>query len=1192
MQFIKELFDPNKDIFRSIEKVVTFGNTKEEALKREVSEYVATERIKENFHKLLDDLSTGMDAGTTEIGIWVSGFYGSGKSSFSKYFGLALDKELVIDNIPFYERLANRVNDTKVTPLLRTIITRHNPTVFLIDLATQQISGYDLAPVSTIIYNEVMKWAGYASEGKIAMLERTLEMDNKLDEFKAVVEKEFKEVWDEIKITDVLKAKGIAQDLASRFYPNIWRNARDFNVMQIDDIESERERMSKMLDLIKKKSGRDKVLFIIDEVGQYISAKEELILKLQGTLETLKDIGQGKAWLLATAQQTLTEDNQKAKLNSEKLFKLNDRFPVKIDIEASDIREITTQRLLGKSNEGAAILKALYQKQGEKLRLYTRLEKTHNTPYKSELDEKGFIDLYPFLPHHFDILLNLLSKLAKKTGGVGLRSALRVIQDILTERGKAQLAEANIGQLATTVHIFNILKSDIRKSYSHVVAAVEKVIEIYGENDFKAEVAKSIGVLQLLDDLHLSLENLTALMHPTVDSDTQLEKVKDAVRTLKQSSSFTLKEIDGQLRFMTEAISKLEQDKEKIFVGGNETRRIIEQQIDDLFKPTPSARIFNTKTVRTGIIYNHEERLYKLAEPGETIQTEIKLVGREKYKNTVEEITRRSTERNNKNKIYLVGLIEEELTPTLEEIVRSQEIGSTRTRYNDKEILDYLNGQIQDAQSMSGEVRRKITNALENGEFIFRGATKPVKTANKNLKEACNQQLKELAEKVFDKYKLAPENVEGTLSEKLLKFDDLKQVPSSLSLFNLIKSDGSIDVNHPALKEIEEHLRTEGQVEGKNLLDYFEADPYGWSKDTTRYLVTVMFLASTIKLRIGGEDIKVKGPKAVEALRNANGFKKIGLSLYEEGRPSPEQIAIARDHIIELTGETPAPLPQKLAECVMRQFPEFRKQYATLEVQLKNLGLPGIERAQGILSGINLMLDADGSNAPFLLGKKDAPLFKDLQWAKKVSEAIAKGIEQKIKTARQLQSNVAKLPASGIPGELVEDVKANFEKIDRILETEDFFEKEPELNEALTEVKTKIADYFQKILDDENEKVKAEVESIKKSYPWNQLKPEQKAEFSARMPENLIVEKSGIEGIQEVLNEAYGLRTAFQQINADIKEALKAEEPPSDPLKKTIKLNVHLPSRVETADDIDRAIQLLQSIKEQLEDNTIIELNW
>ena len=80
MTKIKEIFGSDKDIYRSIEKVVTFGNASEINLKNEVSEYVVTEKLKENFDKILDALNDGMGSGSSEIGIWVSGFYGSGKS--------------------------------------------------------------------------------------------------------------------------------------------------------------------------------------------------------------------------------------------------------------------------------------------------------------------------------------------------------------------------------------------------------------------------------------------------------------------------------------------------------------------------------------------------------------------------------------------------------------------------------------------------------------------------------------------------------------------------------------------------------------------------------------------------------------------------------------------------------------------------------------------------------------------------------------------------------------------------------------------------------------------------------------------------------------------------------------------------------------------------------------------------------
>ena len=300
-----------------------------------------------NFETLLDALDAGLRDSSHEIGVWVSGFYGSGKSSFSKYLGLALEKTEASTASRCCERLANRINSPTIGPLLNALVQKYDPAVFLIDLAAQQIGSYNLAPVGTIIYNEVMKWAGYPSEEKMALFERMLEIDGKLRDSKKTVHDEKSTDWDDEKHNNPLKAKAVAQTMAPVLYPHIWPDALSFQIMQIDSIESEQQRMKKMLALIQKRTGHDSVIFIVDEVGQYISAKEDLILGLQGTLHNLKDIGQGKAWMLATAQQTLTEDNPNARYNSDKLYKLNYRFPIKIDIEASDIKEIATKRLAG-----------------------------------------------------------------------------------------------------------------------------------------------------------------------------------------------------------------------------------------------------------------------------------------------------------------------------------------------------------------------------------------------------------------------------------------------------------------------------------------------------------------------------------------------------------------------------------------------------------------------------------------------------------------------------------------------------------------------------------------------------------------------------------------------------------------------------------------------------------------------------
>jgi hypothetical protein len=1195
MRQIKQTFDSSRDIFRTIEKVITFDTLDEDALKREVSEYVVTEKLKYNFQKLLDALQAGMENDSHEVGIWVSGFYGSGKSSFAKNFGLALDKGRLIEGVGFGDRLSNRINNLPIKQQLKTVIDKSNPQVFLINLATKQISGYGntLLPISSLLYHHIMKWAGYAQEEKIALLERKLEMDGKLDEFVKLVKKEKGEDWNTLKFEDPLTSKAFSQEYAVKFYPKIWKDDKSFNVMRIDSLEDESERIKAMLALIKKRTGKENVLFIIDEVGQYISAKEELILHMQGTMENLKDIGKGKAWLLATAQQTLTEDNPNARYNSDKLFKLNDRFPIKVDIEASDIKEITTQRLLGKSDGGAKELKTLYQKSGEQLRLRTRLSNVEKTIYKSELDEKSFIDLYPFLPYQFDVILSLLAKLARKTGGIGLRSAIRVIQDILTEGDKkVLLAEKSFGTLATTYHVYNVLGADIRKSYPHISNSVDKVIQIFGDESLESQISKSIAVLQVLDDFHLSLENLAVTMHPAVDHPGMQAELRKKVDELKVNRSLTLKEIDGQLRFMTDAIIRIEDEKQKEFVSGNDTRRVIESQLEDLFTPVPNARIQNSKTVKTGIQLIWDGRLSKILEANEEIQIEIHYANKANYNDKVNELRSLSTEKSNENKMYVVGQLDNNVDKTLEEIVRCEKIYGTINKYTDKEIIDYLNSQFQEAENLKGSVKRKFAGAIEHGDMVFRGSAKSASQLGTNVREASNAWLKACAEKVYHKFGEAPLSVDSGDAQKLLQYDDLKLLPPALSHFEIIKADGGIDTRVPSIRSIKDYLQAEGQVEGRKLLEHFMAAPYGWNRESTRYIVAAMFIASEIKLRIAGDWIKVKGPSSVEKLSSNQNFNSIGISLYTEGQPTQEQIIAAQKNVTELTGEGVPPLPLKISQVVVKHFPKLQSKYADLPLRLETLNLPGKEKAIAIKEGIEEILKGDASDATFRLGKENADLYLALKWAKSIYGAIENGIEKTIKEIQSLKAEINELPDQGVIVQLKNQLSARFEEIDRIFSSDTFFEKAPELNDFLLEIKNTIADTCEEFRVQENENIQTEITKIKTSYDWAKLKDEQKGEFSTRLDDCVISEKEGIVGIREIINESYSFSKVRAAIMVEIDEAWKVEESiPGTKKRKRISLR-HLPKAIEKKEDIDTIIFELDKLKKDWNDGEILDLNW
>jgi hypothetical protein len=1197
---IKTLFGKDKDIYRGIEKVVTFGNASEDHLHNEISEYVVTDRLRYNFEKILDALSSGMTHGTREVGIWVSGFYGSGKSSFAKYLGFALDKNITVKGQSFTERLANRINigdpkSVRITQLFKSIIATHDPAIVLLDCATEQIKGGTLPPILELLIAKVNQMAGYSTDSKLSHLEMMLDKDGNRDLFIKKVKEEYNSDWNFIKNNDQLKANAIASKIASELYPNLWENARSFKVTRIDDSRTDKQKVTDLIETIKTITGRENVLFIVDEVGQYIAAKDGLILSLQGTLENLKDIGKGKTWFLGTAQQTLTEDNPNARLNSDKLYKLNARFPISADIEASDIKEICTQRLLGKSSDAGKSLKALYKKHGERLKHFSNLEHCEKTMYvKDSLDEKLFIDLYPFLPQHFEIIISLLGRLAKITGGVGLRSAIKVIQDVLTDNLASEntpLAEQKVGTLATTYHIYDVLKADIQKSYSHIVSAVTKIVNLTGDTSDESKVAKSIGVLQLLDDFHLSAKNVAALMNPSVSDEGNQEKVLKIIEDLKVMPGCTLNEIEGQLRFMTEAITKIEVEKEKMQVSANDIRKVYDGLLRDIFSPVPSARIENTKTVKTGINFNQDMRIHKILESNEEIQTDIIIASNTTYDYKKEEISRASTEASNKSRLYQIGKLEKNIDNDIIEIVKCEGIYNTRNRYDNKEINDYLNSQDQRAKELKSKILRILIQSLEKGEYIYKGVTKPTKSYGEKLRDASNKKIKEVAEIVFDKYAYASISVPSGDAERLLKYPEIKNLPTPLNHYDIIKPDGRIDLSHPSTQAIKEYIQREEHTEGRALLDHFSNAPFGWSKDTTRYLVAIMFMASEIKLRIAGEDIKVKGPSSIDALKNVNGFKGIGISLHDEDdKPSMDQLGLSVKRLAELTGETVAPLQDIVAEVVRKYFPSFQTEYAGVKTELENLKLPGVEKAIGVQDGIKAILQGEGSEAARRLGKKESSLFNDLLWIKKVHKFLSSGMKLTFKKAQTLKSDIESLPDSGLPLELKKDCSSFFESIEDIMQDENFVDRLADLNDAISNIENESADYCQKLLTTENQSIDQRIKEIKNGADWNRLEGAQKKELDYRLQGLLLSDKQGIGGIKEILNSNYGINNNLSSVGEQIVEYIKSS---GDTPSKNKKVSLSKHSKiVQSEAELDAIIKEMESIRPDLKDNNTVQIDW
>src|SRR5581483_4984791 len=159
---IRALFAAKRPIDRPIEKVIDYYAADERRLRSEVEEYEVTDNVERNLRRFLDVFDAGVRAGqATETGIWVSGFYGSGKSSFTKYLGFALDPDRRVGTRPFLELLLERINAADVKSELRTLAQQQPVTVIMLDLGSEQLASSATASMSTVLYWKVLQWAGY-----------------------------------------------------------------------------------------------------------------------------------------------------------------------------------------------------------------------------------------------------------------------------------------------------------------------------------------------------------------------------------------------------------------------------------------------------------------------------------------------------------------------------------------------------------------------------------------------------------------------------------------------------------------------------------------------------------------------------------------------------------------------------------------------------------------------------------------------------------------------------------------------------------------------------------------------------------------------------------------------------------------------------------------------------------------------
>src|SRR2546430_8195220 len=126
-----------RDLRRKIEEIIQVDQADEQSVHEEITEYIATDSIRDQYAEVLTAIADAPSDPHEGVGVWISGFFGSGKSSFAKNIGYVLSHRAVLGQ-PASELFEAQLSDTHITELVDFINVRIPTEVIMFDVSVDK----------------------------------------------------------------------------------------------------------------------------------------------------------------------------------------------------------------------------------------------------------------------------------------------------------------------------------------------------------------------------------------------------------------------------------------------------------------------------------------------------------------------------------------------------------------------------------------------------------------------------------------------------------------------------------------------------------------------------------------------------------------------------------------------------------------------------------------------------------------------------------------------------------------------------------------------------------------------------------------------------------------------------------------------------------------------------------------------
>ncbi len=966
---LRDLFQ--SDITRDIPPVVYFHEQSPAKLEAEVSEYIITggfppehphhkrvpSGIHEQYVRLLSGISSELDkpAGPELPASWISGFYGSGKSSFAKLLGLALDGVALPDQRSLAEALLARDTSPRAKQLREayaTLRAKINPIAVVFDIGGV---ARDQEHIHTATVRKLQERLGYCADPHVAEMELKLERDGHWQRFEQAALTALGRPWAQVRST-AMADDDFSSVMATLFpdkYPDpmTWLTSRAGTFSYSASAE---EAGKAIADMLRFRAEQATLFIVIDEVSQYVHQDTGRMLKLQSFVSDLGARLKGKVWLLVTGQQKLEDGG-----DTSILGKLKDRFPEKLRVHlaVTNIRDVVHKRLLSKHPAGDAHLRSLFQQHRSDLRLFA---------YDGDaITEDDFVDVYPLLPGHIDLILQLTSALRTRSSrSQGDDQAIRGLLQLLGELFRSQhLAESEVGVLVTLDRVYEVQQTALD---ADVQASMDRILRHCTKHalPLAARAARAVALLELIQEkLATDARLVAACLYDRVDLGNNRAAVQEALEELRRANLLGYSEKLGY-KLQSSSGEEWERERRDLVVPPEQRSELIQDALRQLVAEPERPRLEGRPFPWLALFSDGRRALdVRLEDPRDpaAVTIDFRFLTSTDERDQTTWVNRSSDRALEHRLVWVVG-DPEELDSAARELgksaamikryegrVESMTEGKRRLLYEEKSRLDEL----------LTRLRRTVEAAWMTGRLYFRGKpTEPrelASTAAQVLALASERALREL----FPHF--VPTRVSSAEVMQLIEPELNAPSPKFLTELGLLESERGKYVpscNGVVPRRVLEYIVGAGGATGATLYAHFGGPPYGYAPEVVRACVAGLLRGSKLRIQSeSGDKISaVRDAGVRDILDKERGFKNA--TIYPVG-DDPVGLR-GRARICKFFEERLSLLLDRENDAIAdRVSTEFPRQMARLREVFEHLRrLPGNRPAPQVLLALELALDS------------------------------------------------------------------------------------------------------------------------------------------------------------------------------------------------------------------------------------------